>query len=107
MDAQDFWKPVDTHSFLNRHLFLAASALVAAVNHFFSGEVMLQAVVDAHAASKFEGLPRNFNTQVHEVIEGSTLMVAGQTTNRTHQLSLKQVSHYRVISLFHVVSPCG
>jgi hypothetical protein len=61
MYAEYFGESVNAHPFLNRYFLLTTCTLIAAVYHFFSGEVVLETVVDVHLASELNCFPRNFD----------------------------------------------
>ena len=50
--------------------------------------------------------PGYLDWQIHEIIEGQTFMAAFLTLNHTHQLPLKKIRYYRVVSISKISVPC-
>jgi len=93
MDDQQFWKAKQRNVFLNIDLLFTSFALVPRINYLLHVNELLHAVLDCDASNYTSCFTRDFNRQVHEIIESVCLVVAAHAGDAAHDLSLKQVSH--------------
>lgn len=105
MNDQHLGKAVDREVFLDADCLLAPRALVSAVYHLLWLYKLVKAVLYIDIAQEADGLARDLNTQVHEVVERVRLVAAAQAFESVDQLALEQVCHYGVVTLSGVLKP--
>jgi hypothetical protein len=101
----DFWETEDSQLFALLIHFFAFLASVATLLHFLWLNVATQAFIKADIPSDPRSFPRNWNAEVHKVVESVTLMIAAQTLDRVHKLTCEQISDYGVIPVFVILPP--
>ena len=89
MDCKDAWKSINGQTFLNINLLLAIFALKSSSNHSFALDEFIEALTEINTPEKSYSFPRDFDTQVHEVVKCTVLMIATQTLRSVYQLSSK------------------
>jgi hypothetical protein len=105
MNHNDFRETEDCQLFALLVDFFAFLASVAALLHFLRLDVAAQAFIEADIACYPRCFSRNWNAEVHEVVESVTLMLAAQTLYCVHELACEQICYYRVVSGFVILPP--
>ena len=89
MDCKDAWKSINGQTLLNINLLLAVFAFKASSNHSFAFDEFIEALTEINTSEKSDSLPWNFDTQIHEIVKCTVLIVATQTLRSVYQLSSK------------------
>lgn len=105
VDHENFWESIDREIFFNVNLALTGWAFEACANHAFRFGKFLEAIAYTDTSKEADGFARDFQTQIHEIVEGSILVVTAKTGGAIDELAFEQVRHDRIIASFVVFVP--
>ena len=94
VDDKDPRESVDGQTFLDVNCLLAAAAFESGADHLLTFHEFFETVLYLNSSGESDSSPRDFDTQVHEVIEGEVGVLAAQAGSPVHQLACEEVNHY-------------
>lgn len=91
MNDQDFWETIYCDIFLHFIHSLAFTAPIPTFLHCFLRHKILEAICHIYTTHRPR---RNWQGQVHKIVEGQTLETTLPAFNLTAELAFKQVRYY-------------
>ena len=89
VDDQNLGEAVYRQIFFDVHFLLALAAFESCLDHPLRLDVLLEALGEFDAAKEADCLPRDLDTEIHEVVKGTILEAAVETLRPIEQLPLK------------------
>lgn len=99
MNYQNFWEPKYGNRLVHSINGFAFGALVSTFFHSLGPYKIIKTIRYSWR------WPGYLDWQIHEIIKGQTFMAAFLTFNHAHQLTLKKIRYYRVVSISEIPVP--
>jgi hypothetical protein len=99
VNNEDFWEPKYGDRLVHSINGFAFWALVSTFFHSLGPYKIIKTIRYTRR------WPRYLYWQIHEIIKGQTFMAAFLALNHAHQLALKEIRYYRVVSISEIAVP--